>query len=684
MAVAKQGDLALAGGLVLVLAMLVVPIPALLLDLLLSFNLAFSLLVLLATTYLVRPLDLAAFPSLLLVLTLFRLSLTVASTRLILLNASAGQVIGRFGEFVIGASPAIGVVVFLILVLVQFLVITRGAERIAEVAARFTLDAMPGKQMAIDADLQAGNITEEEARERRRLIQREADFFGAMDGASKFVRGDAIAALLVMAIDVVGGLLVGVLQKGMPLADALNLYLVLTVGQGLAIQIPALLISIAAGMLVTRSASGTSLGEEVGGQLLAYPRALGMAAGVVSVMGLVPGLPHLPFLGLGALLAVLTLVLRNQRERERAEEERRRREEELEALRRPESIFNLMRVDPLEVELGYSLIPLADARQGGDLLERVVMIRRQVALDLGVVIPPVRVRDNIAGLAPNAYTIKVRGVEVQGGELYPNRLLAMNPGDAPSELQGIPTREPAFGLPALWIAREDRDRAEMAGWTVVEPSAVLATHLTEVIRANAHLLLGRQEVREMLDALKETHAALVEELTPGLLSLGEIQKVLANLVREGVSIRDLVLVAEALADHARTSRDTDYLTEMCRQALARVITRQFGLDRGPRPVATLHPEVEKAILEGVEAAGGGLPALDARALKALSRSLSAAMAKVAGGGHIPVLLCQAAARPHVRRLVEKLAPRMAVLSYAELDETARIESVATVTLSDDA
>ncbi|MDI6823478.1 MAG: flagellar biosynthesis protein FlhA [Bacillota bacterium] len=684
MAVAKQGDLALAGGLVLVLAMLVVPIPPLLLDLLLSFNLAFSLLILLATTYLVRPLDLAAFPSLLLVLTLFRLSLTVASTRLILLNASAGQVIGRFGEFVIGASPAIGVVVFLILVLVQFLVITRGAERIAEVAARFTLDAMPGKQMAIDADLQAGNITEEEARERRRLIQREADFFGAMDGASKFVRGDAIAALLVMAIDVVGGLLVGVLQRGMPLADALNLYVLLTVGQGLAIQIPALLISIAAGMLVTRSASGTSLGEEVGGQLLAYPRALGMAAGVVSVMGLVPGLPHLPFLGLGALLAVLALVLRNQRERERAEEERRRREEELEALRRPESIFNLMRVDPLEVELGYSLIPLADARQGGDLLERVVMIRRQVALDLGVVIPPVRVRDNIAGLAPNAYTIKVRGVEVQGGELYPNRLLAMNPGDAPSELEGIPTREPAFGLPALWIAREDRDRAEMAGWTVVEPSAVLATHLTEVIRANAHLLLGRQEVREMLDALKETHAALVEELIPGLLSLGEIQKVLANLVREGVSIRDLVLVAEALADHARTSRDTDYLTEMCRQALARVITRQFGLDRGPRPVATLHPEAEKTILEGVEAAGGGLPALDAGALKALSRSLSAAMAKVAGGGHIPVLLCQAAARPHVRRLVEKLAPRMAVLSYAELDETARIEPVATVTLSDDA
>ncbi|MEW6546448.1 MAG: flagellar biosynthesis protein FlhA [Bacillota bacterium] len=683
MAVVKQGDLALAVGLVLVLAMLVVPMPPLLLDLLLSFNLAFSLLILLATTYLLRPLDLAVFPSLLLVLTLFRLSLTVASTRLILLAGEAGQVIGRFGEFVIGSSPAVGIVVFLILVLVQFLVITRGAERIAEVAARFTLDAMPGKQMAIDADLHAGNITEEEARERRRLIEREADFYGAMDGASKFVKGDAIAALVVMAIDVVGGLLVGVLQRGMPLGEAFNLYALLTVGQGLAIQIPALLVSTAAGMVVTRSTSGASLGEDLGAQVLGYPRALGITAAVVAIMGLVPGLPHLPFLALGAALGGLTITIRNRQRREQAEDERRRREEELEAMRRPESIFNLMRVDPLEVELGYSLIPLADARQGGDLLERVVMIRRQVALELGVVIPPVRVRDNIAQLGPNAYSIKVRGVEVQSGELYPNRLLALNPGDADAELQGIPTREPAFGLPALWISREDRDRAELAGYTVVEPSAVLATHLTEVIRANAHLLLGRQEVREMLDAIKETHAALVEELVPGQLSLGEVQKVLANLVREGVSIRDLVLIAETLADHARTSRDTEFLTEMCRQALARVITRQFGLDRGPRPVATLHPEAEKAILEGVEAAGGGLPALDARSLQGLARSLTAAMTKVASRGHTPVLLCQAAARPHVRRLVEKLAPRMTVLSYAELDEKAQIEPVATVTLSGD-
>ncbi len=662
---------------VLIVVMMVVPLPARLLDLLLAFNMAFALIVLLVTMYTSEPLEFSIFPSLLLITTLYRLALNVSSTRLILLQGYAGEIINRFGEFVVGGNPVVGFVVFLILVIIQFVVITRGAERVAEVAARFTLDAMPGKQMSIDADLNAGLITDQEARRRRREIEQEADFYGAMDGASKFVKGDAIAGLIITAINLIGGLAVGMLQRGLPLEAALRQYALLTVGDGLVTQIPALLIATATGIVVTRAASQASLGADLVSQISAQPRVLLVAGGVLLLFALVPGLPHLPFLVLsGAVLGLGWTMQNTARVKAAREEAGRRKQRDRE--RQPESVLKLLRVEPLEVELGYALIPLADPEKGGDLLDRVVMIRRQLALDLGLMVPPVRVRDNLQELEPNEYCIRLRGVEIARACLLPDHYLAMSPGEVEEELEGVPTREPAFGLPALWIPESERSRAELAGYTVVDPTSVLATHLAEIIKRHAHELLGRQEVQTLLDHVKETHPAVVEELIPDLLTVGEVQKVLRNLLRENVSIRDLVTILEALADHARTVRDPDELTEKVRAALSRVITRQFGLHENPR-VITLDPEVERLLSEAVEDAREGREVvLPPDKMRAIVQSLGVAAKKAAAKGHPPVVVCSPEVRPLFRKLAERILPRLAVLSYVEVEEGLQLESVGVV------
>jgi flagellar biosynthesis protein FlhA len=532
----KYSDILVAGLVVLILVMMVVPLPAFLLDALLVFNITCSLVILLLTMYTQDALEFSSFPSMLLIATLFRLALNVSSTRLILLHGYAGRVIEAFGNFVVGGNYVVGMVVFIILVIIQFVVITNGAGRVAEVAARFTLDAMPGKQMAIDADLNAGLIDEEEARTRRRNIELEADFYGAMDGASKFVRGDAIAGVVITLVNIIGGIIIGIVQLGLPAGEALQRYALLTVGDGLVSQIPALLISTATGIIVTRAAAQSSFGQEVIGQLLAQPRALAIATGLLVVFGLVPGLPKVPFFALAAISGVLTYVVSIYKEAEiKADEDLKERAPQA---RQPESVMPLLAVDPLELEIGYGLLSFADETQeDGGLLRRVTMVRRQIALELGLVLPHVRIRDNIQ-LPPTTYAIKIRGVEVAQGEIMVGHYLAMDPGIVTQPVPGIETREPAFGLPALWITEADKERAEMAGYTVVEPVSVVVTHLTEVIRRHAAELLGRQDTADLIENVRKTQPAVVDELIPNLMSIGEVQKVLQNLLREGVPIRN--------------------------------------------------------------------------------------------------------------------------------------------------
>ncbi len=666
-ALLRNSDLVLAVAVVATLAMMVIPLPPFLLSLLLSLNLTLALVILLATIYTGEALAFSSFPALLLIITLFRLALNVSSTRLILLHGYAGEVIQRFGEFVVGGNPVVGFIVFLILVVIQFVVITRGAERVAEVAARFTLDAMPGKQMAIDADLNAGLIDEREARRRRQEIEREADFYGAMDGASKFVRGDAIAGLVIIAINIVGGFIVGVLQQGLPWAEALRKYTLLTVGDGLVTQIPALLISTAAGLLVTRAASDSHLAEDVARQVTAHPRGLAIAAGTLAVLGVMPGLPKVPFLALAAFFGALALVVR---EAGRAAERAAPPPAPPRESHTPESVLQLLPLDPLEIELGYGLLSLADPERGGDLMDRVGLVRRQVALELGFVVPLVRVRDNMQ-LPPNKYVIKLRGAEVARGEIVPERLLALNPGAAAEEVPGIETADPVFGLPARWVAPEDRQRAELAGFTVVEPSAVLATHLTHVIRTHAHELLGRQEVRQLLDTVRQTNAALVEELVPNLLGTGEVQKVLQNLLREGVSIRDLVTILEALADWAPVTRDPERLTEAARQALRRHISRDLPLQDGKLLALTLDPALEEKLAPG--------PVQDPELVRRVLASLEEEGRKLVARGVEPVVVCSPPARPHFKRLTERAVPNLKVVSYSELAGDVSVEVVGTVT-----
>ncbi len=678
--VSRYGDLLVPAAVIMMVVMMVIPLPPVVLDLLLAFNLTLALVVLLVTMFTSEPLQFSIFPSLLLVTTLFRLALNVSSTRLILLNGYAGEIIRKFGEFVVGGNAVVGFIVFLILVIIQFVVITRGAERVAEVAARFTLDAMPGKQMAIDADLNAGLVSEEAARQRRRDIEREADFYGSMDGASKFVKGDAIAGLVISIINILGGIIIGVAQRGMAAGEAAGLYSLLTVGDGLVSQIPALLISTATGIVVTRAASEASLGRDLVGQLLSQPRVLRIAAVLLLGFGLVPGLPHLPFFALGGAAYALSTAMHRAAARAEKVEAEARRQEELEDFRRPESALAVLHLDTLEIELGYALVALAD-RDGGDLPERVSVIRRQLASELGMVVPPIRIVDNIQ-LRPNTYVVRLRGVEVARGELFMDRYLSMNPGQEDQAIDGIPTREPAFGLPALWIGQDSREQAELSGYTVVDPPSVMATHLTEVIKQHAHELLGRQETQALLDTIKQRSPVVVEELVPNLMTLGEVQKVLQNLLREGVTIRDLETILETLADLARSTKDLDVLTEQVRQAMSRMLSKTAAGESEILRVITLDPALEEQIMAGVQHSETGTTlAVEPGLVRKMLASLAEQTQRLADRGYLPVVLCSPLVRLYFKRLTERVARKLTVLSYSELDPDLQVEALGVVSLA---
>jgi flagellar biosynthesis protein FlhA len=683
----RQNDIWLAIAAVSIIAMLILPLPTLLLDVLITIDISTAILVLLLTLYTVEPLQLSVFPSLLLIITLYRLSLNVAAMRLILLHGNAGTVVSAFGNFVVGGNYIVGIVIFLVLIVVQFVVITNGAQRVAEVAARFTLDAMPGKQMAIDADLNAGLINETEARKRRSDIQRQADFYGAMDGASKFVRGDAIAQIIIVLINIIGGLALGVLQQGMQLQQAAQVFTLQTVGDGLVAEIPALLVSTATGIIVTRAAAESNMGDELAKQILSRPRTMYIVGGMIVGFGLIPGMPKLPFFAIGlGFLAMAYVVQRNQRrETQRAlalAAQGGAKTEDGQAPKGPESVMNLLQVDPMELEIGYGLIPLVDVQEGGNLLNRITLIRRQTALELGIVIPTIRIRDNLQ-LPPNTYVIRLRGAEIARGELIMNYFLAMSAGVATERIEGIPTQDPAFGLPAIWITATQKERAEMLGYTVVDAASVLTTHLTEVIKSHAPDILSRQDVQTLLNHVKNDYSAVVEELTPGLMGTGEIQMVLRNLLRERLSIRDMVTILETLANNAKTSKDTDFLTEQVRKALARTISNQYKEGDGSIHVITLSPQSEQTITNALYQTDQGLMiSLDPVMVQKLMTRVQAEMERIAADGFQPILLCSAKIRLPMRKLTERLFPTLVVLSYSEIMPDVEVRSNATIGFED--
>ena len=672
----KHSDMAAAFAVVLVVVMMIVPLPAPLLDLVIAMNISAALAILISTMYVPKAIEFASFPSLLLFTTLLRLAINVSVTRLILLHANAGGVIQSFGRIVVGGNLVVGLVIFFILVVIQFVVITNGAGRVAEVAARFTLDAMPGKQMAIDADLNTGQITDDEARRRRSEIRREADFYGAMDGASKFVKGDAMAGVLIVTINLIGGIVVGVVEHHLSMSDALHRFSLLTVGDGLAAQIPALLISTATGIIVTRSGSETNLGSEITAQLLGQPRATTIAGSVIAAMGLVPGLPTLPFLFVGGMLVLLGRTVGKQKALELAALKEVKAEPEAAPT---DPLQRALQVDPLELAIGFGLVPMVDQRSGGGLLARVGLVRRQIASDLGIVIAPVRIHDD-AALESHEYVMKVRGAEVARGRLIPGHRLAMNPGDAVEGLSGIPTVEPAFGLPAVWIDDRSQGEAEALGYTVVDGESVIVTHLTETIRRHADELLTRQETRKLLDELKERNLAAVEEIVPERLSVGEVQRSLQHLLREGVSIRDLGTVLEAMGDRALITRDPAQLAEAARQALGRSITATFlDGEKTLRAISfdsALEHEVAESLAQTPEGEVLGLDPVRARAMLA---SLGEHVERQTAGGRRPVILCSSRIRRHIRQLVEQAFPQLAVVSYNEIVPGIRVETAGMVT-----
>ncbi len=675
----RHSDLAAAFAVVIVVLMMIVPLPAALIDVAITLNIAAALSIVIASMYVPRALDFASFPSLLLLTTLLRLAINVSVTRLVLLHGDAGSVIHAFGSFVVGGNLVVGLVVFFILVVIQFVVITNGAGRVAEVAARFTLDAMPGKQMAIDADLNAGQITDEEARERREEIRREADFYGAMDGASKFVKGDAIAGVVIVAINLIGGILVGVMQLGMSTGDAAHTFSLLTIGDGLAAQIPALLISTATGIIVTRSGSKADLGREVTGQILGQPKALMLAGGFVAALALVPGMPKLPFLLVGGLLLLLGRASRKQKTEEAAEKAAAA--DLPKELPPGDAAVNALGIDPLELAIGFGLVPLVDQRSGGALLARVGVVRRQIAADLGIVIAPVRIHDDVV-LDSHEYVVKVRGAEVARARVVPGHRLAMNPGDALPGLTGIPAVDPAFGLPAVWIDEAARADAEALGYTVVDPESVIVTHLTEVIRRHADELLTRQETRKLLDALKEENSAAVEDVVPDKLGIGEVQRVLQHLLREGVSVRDLGTVLEAIGDRATLSRDPSVLAEAARQALGRTITAAYLDEEKALYAISLDPDLEREIADAlVPTPEGEVLAIDPNRAAAMLRSLAEQVDGLTGLGRRPVVLCSSRIRRHVRRLVEQTLPQLPVIAYNEVVPGIRLETAGVVGLT---
>jgi len=673
----KYSDILIAVALVTIVIMFIIPLPTVLLDLLICVNITAALVIVISTIYNEEALDLSVFPSLLLVTTLFRLALNISSTRLILLDGYAGEVITAFGNFVVGGNAVVGFIMFVILVIIQFIVITKGSERVAEVSARFTLDAMPGKQMSIDADLNQGAITDADAKVRREKIQREADFFGAMDGATKFVKGDAIAAIIIMLINIGGGFVIGVVQRDLEAAQALQQYTLLTVGEGLVSQIPALLISTATGLIVTRAASEGNLGADIVGQLIRTDRIFFIVSGVLIFLAMVPGLPGIPFMALSLTCALIGYELRRSGSKSKEVTQVKQEAKAKEEATKPENIVSLLQVDPMELEIGYSLIPLVDTGQGGDLLDRIVMIRRQCALELGLVVPTIRIRDNIQ-IKPNAYIIKLKGIEIAKGELLLDHYLAMNSGTVFVEVAGIETTEPAFGLPALWIPETEREQAELNGYTVVDAVSVLATHLTEVIKAHADEILGRQETQNLIDNLKKTNQSLVDEVVPELMNVGEIQKVLSNLLKERISIRDMSTILEVLADYARATKDTEVLTEYVRHAMARQITQQ-NVQNNILPCVTLDPSLENRIAGGVQRTDhGSYVSMDPDSQQRLLNSLNTELSKLTNMGYQPIVLTSPAVRLYFRKLVERSVPGITVLSHAEIEQTVEIQILGVV------
>ncbi|QKY69049.1 flagellar biosynthesis protein FlhA [Lentibacillus sp. CBA3610] len=676
----RARDLSVLLGVILIIIMLVVPLPGWLLSVLILCNISLALVVILVSMNTQEALQFSIFPSLLLLLTLFRLGLNVSTTRSILSEADAGGVIDTFGSFVIGDNPLVGFVVFVILVIIQFLVITKGAERVSEVAARFTLDAMPGKQMSIDADLNAGLISEQQAKERREKVENEADFHGAMDGASKFVKGDAIAGIVIVLINIIFGFIIGMVQMGFTFTEAVNTYMRLTVGDGLVSQIPALLIATATGIVVTKTTTSGNLGSDVSEQLLQYPKLLFIAAGTIFLLGLTPINFILTTLLAGFLAIGGYILLRQTNEPEEpdaAEEE----QAEASSMNAPENVINLLNMDPIEFEFGYALIPLADADQGGDLLNRVVMIRRQLAIELGIVVPVVRIRDNIQ-LEANAYRLKINGNEVASGELLLDHYLAMTPELEDDEIDGIDTKEPAFGLPAKWISEDNKDEAELSGYTVVDPPSVASTHITEVIKRHAHALLGRQETKQLIDHLKESYPILAEEVTPEPLSVGDVQKVLAKLLRENISVRNLPIIFETLADFGKMTNDTDLLAEYVRQALAPQITKQYAGDDMALKVITVSGKVEKMIAENIQQTEyGNYLALDPESQEQVIKTIHEEAEKAALQEETAVVLCSPAIRMYLKQLLERFLPQVAVLSYNDLEPGVNVQSIGVVNVA---
>lgn len=677
----KKTDIGVGLYLLFAIIFFIIPINSTLLDVMLAINIAIALAILFNVLFVQEVLDMSFFPTLLLFTTIFRISLNVSSTRLILLTGNPGVVVNTFGQFVGGGNLVIGAIVFIVLVLIQFLVINKGSERVAEVTARFTLDAMPGKQMAIDADLNTGAITDKEAKIRRDKIQQESSFFGAMDGATKYVKGDANAGLIITIINLIGGTAMGVLYQGLEFNEAIQKFGILTIGDGLVSQIPSLVISLSTGILVTKGSNEADFSGVLVKQLFGIPRVMYIVAGVIVFLGLATPLraEWWLFLGLGAVFFITGRSISNSIGEEKIEEEVMSAETEAEEIRKPENVVSLLQVDPIELEFGYGIIPLADVNQGGDLLDRVVMIRRQIALELGTVVPIIRLRDNIQ-LNPNQYIIKIKGIQVTEGEILFDHYMAMNPGFVEEEITGIPTFEPSFHLPAIWITESQRERAESLGYTVVDPPSIIATHLTEVIRSHIAELLTRQDVQNLVNNLKDSNPVLVEELVPKLLGLGEIQKVLQNLLSEGISIRDLLTIFETLADHAQTSRDTDVLTEYVRQALKRAISNKYFPSNEVTSVVTLDPKVEQEIMSSVkQTEQGAYLTLDPEKTKAIMNSVETEIKKLESLGKSAIIITSPIVRMYFKKLTEDYFKDLIVVSYNEVESDVELQSVGMVT-----
>lgn len=676
----KKSDIGIALYLLAAVIFFIVPISSTLLDVMLAINISIALIVLFNTLFVQEVLDMSFFPTLLLFTTIFRISLNVSSTRLILTTGNPGNVVETFGQFVGGGNMVIGAIIFVVLVLIQFIVINKGSERVAEVTARFTLDAMPGKQMAIDADLNTGAITEKQARERRNKIQEEASFFGSMDGATKYVKGDATAGLIITFINIIGGTAMGMMRDGLQFADAIQRYGLLTIGDGLCSQIPSLLISLATGILVTKASKEADFSNILISQLFGIPKVLYIVGVTLCFLGIVTPLKTYLFVPLGLVFVIAGRSVSKNSAIESIEEEANEAEAEAEEIRRPENVVSLLQVDPIELEFGYGIIPLADVNQGGDLLDRVVMIRRQIALELGTVVPIIRLRDNIQ-LNPNQYIIKIKGIQVTEGEILFDHYMAMNPGYVEEEITGIPTFEPSFHLPAIWITESQRERAESLGYTVVDPPSIIATHLTEVIRSHIAELLTRQDVQNLVNNLKESNPVLVDELVPKLLGLGEVQKVLQNLLSEGISIRDLLTIFETLADHASATRDTDVLTEYVRQSLKRAISNKYFPANETTSVITLDPKVEQEIMGSVkQTEQGAYLTLDPEKTKAIMSSVETEIAKLENMGKSAIVITSPIVRMYFKKLTEDYFKDLIVVSYNEVESNVELQSVGMVTV----